>query len=114
MRRYSKKEVGIDSDGTTVWVNVADGCIARFGRQGIDIHNPPLESTRLECLLCTHGPTTLEDWDHFVGAMLRLYGILVPQEHMPERFRCLPHTNGNEPPQASSNSASSVRSIPTG
>lgn len=78
------------NDGVTVWVNASTGeCIGRFGRMGIDIHQTveaQLES-HSQCLECTHGPTTVEDWDRFRAAMLEHYGIEVPVHHMPKRFR---------------------------
>jgi hypothetical protein len=79
----------ISSDGITVWVNNAVGCIGRFGRNGIDIHHMPgsAESLKTECLFCTHAPTTRADWDLFVKKMLEFYKVNVPAKYMPRRFR---------------------------
>lgn len=77
----------ITSDDRTVWVNGAAGCIGRFGTNGIDIHRPITEQSAGECLFCTHEPTKPEDWDTFVVKMKELYGIDVPEEHRPRRFR---------------------------
>jgi len=84
------KHVQIDTDGITVWVNCEAGCIARFGRQGIDIHSvamPGGPRVSDDCLYCTHGPVTKTDWHTFVAKMLELYKFKVPEEYMPRRFR---------------------------
>jgi hypothetical protein len=91
------KHVQIDTDGITVWVNTEAGCIARFGRQGIDIHqvrwlaelnvNKHGPNVLDECLYCTHAPTTKTDWHTFVAKMLELYRFKVPEKYMPRRFR---------------------------
>lgn len=79
-------EYAIDSDGITVWVNGAY-CLGRFGRYGIDIHREPTRKDVGECLLCTHGEVTAEDWDVFVVKMRELHGVEVPEKHRPVRFR---------------------------
>jgi hypothetical protein len=38
-----KKEVQIESDGVTVWVNGDGGLLGRFGRMGIDVHVDPAQ-----------------------------------------------------------------------
>jgi hypothetical protein len=83
------KHVQVDTDGVTVWVNTEAGCIARFGRQGIDIHRTHAEMKAVgdECLFCTHGPTTKTDWHLFVAKMLELYRFKVPEKYIPRRFR---------------------------
>ena len=79
---------GIHTDDTTVWVNGAGGLLGRFGVQGIDVHRPMDEQTeRGECLHCTHGPTTRQDWDVFVQKMVEHFGIKVSSKYMPQRFR---------------------------
>ncbi len=77
-------EFDITSDGKTVWINGVNGCISRFGEGGIDIHT---EAGDTECLFCTHGPTTLGDWDLFVEKMQFFYGIKVLQKFKPLRLR---------------------------
>jgi hypothetical protein len=80
----------IATDGKTVWVNTANGCIGRFGLQGVDIHHEPLkqmERGSSECLFCTHGPVSRADWELFVAKMLELHKVTVPQRYMPRRFR---------------------------
>lgn len=81
----------IDTDGTTVWINsTIDGsCIARFGRMGIDIHMSfsAQRETGVECLQCTHGETTAQDWETFKAGMLTHYKIVVTDKHKPKRFR---------------------------
>lgn len=75
----------IVSDGTTVWVNIGEGCLARFGPRGIDVHQRPSEVARggRECLHCTHEPTTAADWEVFVAKCLSAFGIEVGEEHRP-------------------------------
>lgn len=70
----------------TVWVNSAYGyCLGRFGRMGIDVHRPP-DIKAGECLHCTHGPVTVEDWYVFVAKMKEHHGVTVLQRYMPKRF----------------------------
>lgn len=79
----------IDTDHITVWVNSAEGCIARFGVNGIDIHKTFYEqrSGASECLQCTHAPTTAADWETFKDGMAKHYGIVVTDKYKPRRFR---------------------------
>ncbi len=89
MRPPANDDHQIVSDGTTIWVNHASGyCMARFGRMGIDIHNSPDEQERtgVQCLHCTHGPTTPEHWQEFVAQMDKLFSIKVPDKYRPHRF----------------------------
>jgi len=85
------KTAGIESDGRTVWVAAAvDGsCIGRFGMMGIDIHRSMTDQIAGlgECLLCTHGMTTVSDWETFTRGMRDLHGVVVPEGHMPKRLR---------------------------
>jgi len=61
----------------TVWVN-RGACIGRFGRMGIDIHREPEDAMALgECLLCTHKPTTKDDWLRARPAGGRRYHVRV-------------------------------------
>ena len=47
-----------------------------------------------ECLLCTHEPTTLADWEMFVQQMLKHFGVSVHYgKYMPDRFRDLAARN---------------------
>ncbi len=75
-------KVEVSSDGQTVWVNNAFVNIGRFGRLGIDVHNADATS----CLHCTHGITTVEDWETFKLKMLEHHGVVVTDEHKPKRF----------------------------
>ena len=78
--------IEIQSDSKTVWVNSAS-LLGRFGMVGIDIHRPVDEqSSKGECLHCTHGITTLKDWKTFQSKMKEFYGIDVSDEHRPERL----------------------------
>ena len=80
--------VDITSDGTTVWVNGEISLLGRFGRMGIDIHQPlSMQCIKGECLYCTHSPTTRADWDLFVVKMKELLGVMVDEKYMPLRFR---------------------------
>lgn len=81
----------ITSDGTCVWVNAADGsCIARFGRQGTDVHKDVAsmllgEGQCLDC--CPHTGDLDADWAYFTASVMRHYGIAVGDEHKPHRVR---------------------------
>jgi hypothetical protein len=82
------KHVEVSTDGVTVWVNTEVGCIARFGRGGIDIHRATEAQAVLDqCLFCTHAASTKTDWFLFVQKVQELYKFKVPQEYMPRRFR---------------------------
>ncbi len=66
-----------------VWIHSSDGgTVGRFGRNGIDIHNSPtvVRETGIECLLCTHRPSTPADWKLFREMALDLWGIDVPED----------------------------------
>jgi len=82
-------EYEITTDGTTVWVNSSDGAIARFGKNGIDIHCSLGEMVEFgtQCLQCTHQPTTVDDWRAFQDGMLKHHGISVSDGFMPKRFK---------------------------
>jgi hypothetical protein len=43
----------IFSDGKAVWVNGGHGLIGRFGRCGIDVHNP-IPENGVTCICCIH------------------------------------------------------------
>lgn len=81
----------ITTDGVTVWVNsgIDGSCIARFGHFGIDIHRSMTDQrvSGSECLLCTHGETTAQDWETFKTGMLTHYDVVVSDKHKPKRFR---------------------------
>jgi len=80
----------IVTDGITVWVNSGEdgSSIARFGRQGIDIHRSAKEQRTLgPCLFCTHAPTTPADWKLFQEKMLELYYLRIDDKFKPKRFR---------------------------
>lgn len=70
----------VTSNGTTVWVNGPLAALGRFGPRGIDVHNA--EGTG--CLHCTHGATTLKDWDTFVEDMKQYHDVDVESAHIPE------------------------------
>lgn len=72
-------------DGQTVWVNGPDGgCIGRFGRNGVDIHFDSATQITLgrQCMACTHGRPSPEDWDRFVEHMAGV-GATVPKAARP-------------------------------
>ena len=82
------QQVQVISDGYTVWVNGRDGLISRFGMAGIDIHKSLVEQeSGNECLFCTHGRTTIADWELFKQKMLELYGATISDEHRPMRLQ---------------------------
>ncbi len=78
-------EVDVSSDGTTVWVNAADGsCIGRFSKRfGMDVHRTATEMMKglPECLACSHGgPIGPAQWQQFRDAMSKHYGIEIAQD----------------------------------
>lgn len=78
----------IDSDGITVWVNGVGGLLGRFGKTGIDIHQPlAAQVEKGECLFCTHTFVTAEDWLLFKAKMLEHFGIKVSDRYKPKRFQ---------------------------
>ncbi len=83
------KDYEITSDGITVWINSGTGCnIARFGRMGIDVHRSFEEQQTMgQCLHCTAGPVTADDWETFKADMKKFYGITVSDAYKPKRFR---------------------------
>lgn len=76
----------IQTDGRAVWVSGADGSnLGRFGRWGVDVHTT-IEAQMNgagQCLVCTHGHTTLSDWRTFQHGMLEHHGVVVPDDVMP-------------------------------
>jgi hypothetical protein len=88
MRIHKLEHVQLTTDGRTVWVNGAGGCIARFGRNGIDIHRgaEAMSGAITECLFCTHTPTSAADWDVFVAKMLELHGVRIDAKFRPRTF----------------------------
>ena len=72
----------VTSDGVTVWVESATGCLARFGAKGIDVRSADTTA----CLECTHKTTTAEDWRHFQAFVWRHHGVWVTDDHRPKRF----------------------------
>ena len=86
----------IISDGKVVWINGSDGCnIGRFSRNGIDIHHSAEKQITAgsQCLDCKAGPCTDVDWEHFKLGMLRIYNILIGDNHKPRNL--LPLENGS-------------------
>lgn len=84
--KVKKGEYEVLADGNTVWVNgPGGGCIARFGRGGIDIHHTVQKQMEFgeQCLQCTHTRPTVHDWTLFQAGMMRHYGICIPEQHKP-------------------------------
>ena len=74
-------------DGDAVWVcNSAGYTIGRFGKRGIDVHQPATAANCGECLHCTHAPTDLGDWMKFIELMDTHYGVVIPMYATPTRF----------------------------
>lgn len=68
----------VRGDGTTVWVNAADGsCVGRFSPNGLDLHRSATEQMAGagECLDCSHGPVGEPEWRRFVDGLLAHHGI---------------------------------------
>lgn len=80
----------VSSDSQTVWINSANGALARFGRLGIDVHN----ATNTGCLHCTHGRQTPADWERFKRLVLDVYGVEVSDTHRPKWLKRTKATNG--------------------
>lgn len=75
----------VQYDGQTVWVHSSDGfTVARFGKQGVDIHLPDATG----CIDCTHGPTGAQEWTRFVDGCLQHYGVEIPYAAAPSHVRC--------------------------
>lgn len=71
-----------------IWVNADTGeCIGRFGVYGIDVHRPVADQHLGECLECTHGRTTREDWHRFQRSMLAHHGVDMSGVPMPDFVR---------------------------
>jgi hypothetical protein len=81
----SNKLYDITTDRITVWVNGPHGLLGRFGRMGIDIHRPLLDTRSLDehCLFCAHEETTEKDWNLFVTKMAEHFQIDVPAKFKP-------------------------------
>ena len=83
------RQIDCTWDGTTVWVNMGGAAIARFGRYGIDIHQPAdvtVETGRV-CLYCTHETVTVESWEIFCAKMLEFYDLKIPVSACPKRLK---------------------------
>ena len=82
------KNFTIETDGVTVWINNAVGCIGRFAKYGIDVHSDPTEQHELgECLYCTHTRTTKADWIMFLFQMYKHHGIKIPIKYEPKNLK---------------------------
>lgn len=79
-----KESVSVSIDGGTLWVNHRDGsCVARFSKKfGMDIHTAADEQLKGEsqCLRCTSGPTSKDDFDLFRDLVYLHYNVYVPSD----------------------------------
>lgn len=67
--------VEVSSDGTTVWVNGANGwCVGRFSASGI-LYGQSGETRP--------GPLTAGDWKAFRARMIDVHGVKVSDRHTP-------------------------------
>jgi hypothetical protein len=77
-------QVIASGDGTRVWVNGPDGsAIGRFNKHfGIDVHTTATaqKNGAPECLYCTHGKATAEDWETFREKMKTHHDVDVPAD----------------------------------
>lgn len=86
MNSTIKDGMEIVSDGKTVWINSEAGCcLGRFSKNGIDIHKDVEQQMTdgQQCLDCKPGPVNLFDWRRFQSGMLRFYGVVVTDRHIP-------------------------------
>lgn len=78
-------EVIISKRTRKVWVNsdVDGSSIGRFcARTGMDVHRTGTEQMAGlgECLHCTHGPATRDDWLTFIAKMHEHYGVVIKHD----------------------------------
>ena len=86
LRELEQNGHQIASDGKSVWVNDGmGGCVARFGRGGIDIHSTTAEqiANGLACRFCTHALPTPMEWDLFRAKVEEFHGVRIPNLFMP-------------------------------
>lgn len=82
-------ELQLSATRDRVWLHCSDGStVARFGRQGIDLHNSVSEQMEgaSQCRLCTHGATTAEDWEVFRARCLEWWGVDIPADAIDPKF----------------------------
>ena len=66
-----------------VWGHASDGStVSRLGKMGVDLHNTVTEQLNgaPECRLCTHGKSTIDEWEMFIIKALKWWGIVVPMD----------------------------------
>jgi len=76
----------VQSSGGRVWVNGPDGAsVARISKHGgIDVHRPLTEQQEHgECLDCRHDLRGVTAWTHFVGSVLKNFGVRIAERHRP-------------------------------
>lgn len=70
----------VDFGPRTVWVNSNMGiCVARFGRQGAEIHKDFAEqmASGSECLICEHGMTDAAAWERWCARVWTYFGVVI-------------------------------------
>ena len=86
MRRRRIGKLEICWDGVVVWVESANGNLARFSRISVDVHREPREQAQigLQCLDCRrHGDDPAESWDRFVRSVRLHYHVSIPSSARP-------------------------------
>jgi hypothetical protein len=85
-QQMAKKRFEILYGTRAVWINDAEGCLGRFGINGIDVHQTiqKQEAGEPQCLYCTHAPVTSADWPRFVNAMLEFHRIDIRNQPAPD------------------------------
>ncbi|WP_237113906.1 hypothetical protein [Pseudomonas aeruginosa] len=75
-------ELQVAECGTRLWVNAPDGsCVGRFSKRfGSDLHNTvtAMMAGASECIHCTHGEASVEDWDAFRAKLQAAYQVTLP------------------------------------
>lgn len=77
-------DIGVSSDGNTVWVHSADGSnVGRFSKiWGLDVHRTVTDQLAgaSQCLHCRHTKPTQADWFEFCSLMQSHHGIPVSRD----------------------------------
>lgn len=82
----TRGEATVSTDGSTVWVNSASKCLARFGTFGFEIFDTgPKKDIILEA--ARGEATSTEQWESFKEQVLREHGVEVSATYTPKRLK---------------------------